>query len=70
MWFRALELGAHAGEAHKLPPLTYLVLVLSVLLGRLVLHESFGEGFWQGTALIAAGNAVCLWPGRRRRQGR
>jgi drug/metabolite transporter (DMT)-like permease len=65
LWLHAVELGTHAGEAHKLPPLTYLVLVFAVILGWVVLHESFGSGFWQGASLIAAGNVVSAWPGRR-----
>jgi drug/metabolite transporter (DMT)-like permease len=58
LWLVALELGRRAGEAHKLPPLTYLTPVLAVLLGWLILHEPFGTAFWQGAALIAAGNAI------------
>lgn len=66
LWLYALEKAEGAGEAHKLPPLTYLVLVLAIAGGRLVLQESFGQGFWQGASLIALGNAVTLWPTRRR----
>ena len=40
------------------------LLVLAVVGGWLVLHEAPGPGFWEGAALIAAGNAVNLW--RRR----
>ena len=64
LWLVALELGAEAGEAHKLPPLTYLTPVLAVIIGWVVLHEGFGAGFWQGAALVAAGNALILWRGR------
>ncbi len=65
LWLCALELGARFGEAHKLPPITYLTPVLGVSLGWLVLRESFGPGFWQGAALIVVGNAVNVWPRRR-----
>jgi drug/metabolite transporter (DMT)-like permease len=58
LWLVALERARKEGEAHRLPPLTYLVPVLSVALGWLVLRESFGPGFWQGAALIAAGNLI------------
>jgi len=68
LWLVALEVGARAGEAHKLPPLTYLTPALAVVLGWLLLHEPFGPGFWEGAALIAAGNGVNLV--RRRRGGR
>jgi len=64
LWMHALELGTHAGGAHRLPPLNYLLLVNSMLLGWLVLHQPVGHGFWQGTALILAGNLATLWPGR------
>lgn len=56
LWLLALAVGREAGDAHKLPSLTYLAPVLAVLLGWLVLKESFGPGFWQGAALIALGN--------------
>jgi len=65
LWTAALEVGHAAGGAHRLPALTYLTLVLAVALGWVLLRERFGPGFWQGTALIAAGNAVNLWRGRR-----
>ena len=70
LWLCALELGARHGEAHKLPPLTYLTPVLGVALGWAVLHESFGPAFWPGAALIAAGNAVNVWPSGRVRPRR
>jgi drug/metabolite transporter (DMT)-like permease len=60
MWLVALGLGRRAGEAYRLPPLTYLTPVLAVLLGRILLHDSVGPGFWQGAALIAAGNLVIV----------
>jgi drug/metabolite transporter (DMT)-like permease len=60
LWLAALELGRAVGQAHRLPPLTYLTPVLTVTNGWLLLHEPFGAGFWQGAALIAAGNAVIL----------
>lgn len=66
LWLHALELGARLGEAHKLPPITYLTPVFGVALGWLVLHEPFGPGFWQGAVLIAAGNAVNVWRRARR----
>lgn len=62
LWLYALERAGAAGEAHRLPPLTYLVLVMAIAGGWLVLHQSVGRGFWQGAALIAAGNTVVLWP--------
>ncbi len=65
LWLFALEDGARRGEGHKLPPLTYLTLVFAVVVGWVVLREGFGAGFWQGTVLIAVGNAVTVWPGRR-----
>jgi len=65
LWLYALEKAEGMGEAHKLPPLTYLVLVLAIGGGWLVLRESFGRGFWQGASLIALGNLVTLWPTRR-----
>jgi len=58
LWLYALELGERLGGAHRLPPLTYLAPVLAVVLGWLLLHESFGPAFWPGAALIVAGNAV------------
>lgn len=63
LWLYALETGGRAGEAHKLPPLTYLVLVSAIALGWLVLREPFGPAFWEGAALIALGNTVNVWPG-------
>ena len=63
LWLAALELGRAAGQAHKLPPLTYLTPILTVTNGWLVLHEPFGPGFWPGAALIAAGNLLILLPG-------
>ena len=66
LWLWALELGERAGGAHRLPPLSYLVLVFAAAGGRLVLHEPLGAAFWPGAGLIAAGNAVTLW--RRRRE--
>ncbi len=65
MWLYAMELGARAGVAHKLPPLAYLSPVLAVAVGWALLREGFGPGFWPGTALIVLGNAVNLL-GRRR----
>ena len=38
LWLVALEVGARAGEAHRLPPLTYLTPALAVVLGWLLLH--------------------------------
>ncbi len=64
LWLYAVEQGERAGQAHKLPPLTYLVLVTAVALGWVFFREPFEAGFWQGTGLIALGNAVTLWPGR------
>lgn len=66
LWLYALEEGARAGGAHKIPVLTYLTPVLGVIIGCVMLRESFGSGFWQGAALIAAGNAVNVWPARER----
>jgi len=65
LWLHSLELGHRLGEAHKLPPLTYLLLVTAIACGWLVLREAPGPGFWQGAVLIAAGNVVNLWPSRR-----
>lgn len=65
LWLYAVERGEREGQAHKLPPLTYLVLVMAVALGWMVFKEPFEAGFWQGAALIALGNAVTLWPGRK-----
>jgi drug/metabolite transporter (DMT)-like permease len=65
LWLYGLELGARAGEAHKLPPLTYLLFVSAVGAGWLVLREGFGPGFWEGAASIAAGNVVNVWRPRR-----
>ena len=53
-------MGRQAGEAYKVPPLTYLTPVLAVLLGWLLLHDPVGPGFWQGAALIAVGNLVVV----------
>ncbi len=66
-WLAALEVGHAAGRAHQLPPITYLTPVLTILLGRLVLHDGFGPGFWPGALLILAGNLVVLLPSGRRR---
>ena len=60
LWLCALAAGERAGGAHKLPLLTYLTPLLSISLGWVVLHESFGPGFWQGALLIVAGNAMAL----------
>ena len=60
LWLAALELGRAAGEAHRLPPLTYLTPVLTVTNGWLLLHEPFSPGFWTGAALIALGNITAL----------
>jgi len=65
LWLAALERGRAAGQAHKLPPLTYLTPILTVTNGWLVLHEPFGPGFWQGALLIAAGNLLIALPRRR-----
>ena len=67
-WLVVLERGAHHGHAHHLPPLTYLTPVLAVVLGRVLLHEGFGAGFWAGAVLIALGNTVIVWPGPSRRR--
>jgi drug/metabolite transporter (DMT)-like permease len=64
VWLRALEEGHRLGQAHRLPPLTYGTLVLAIVAGWLVFREPIGPGFWQGAALIAAGNLVTLWPER------
>jgi drug/metabolite transporter (DMT)-like permease len=64
LWLFAMEDGARLGEGHKLPPLTYLTFVFAVVLGWVVLREGFGPGFWEGAALIAAGNVVNVWPSR------
>lgn len=61
LWLYALELGGRFGEAHKLPPLTYLAPAVAVTLGWLMLHEPFGPAFWTGAALIVAGNAANVW---------
>jgi len=58
--------GASAALAAALPPLAYLSPVLALAVGWVVLREGFGPGFWQGTMLIAAGNAVNLMTSRRR----
>lgn len=65
LWLVVLELAAQRGRAHQLPPLTYLTPVISVTMGWILLHEGFGAGFWQGAALIAAGNIVIVWPSAR-----
>jgi len=62
LWLAALELGRAAGQAHRLPPLTYLTPVLAVTNGWIVLHEGFGRGFWWGGLLIAAGNLLIALP--------
>ncbi len=80
LWLWAVEMGERAGGAHRLPPLSYLVLVFAVAGGWLVLHDVFavaggwlvlhepvGAAFWPGAGMIAAGNAVTLWRGRRMR---
>ena len=59
------ELGARSGQAHHLPPLAYLSPVLAVGVVWALLREGFGPGFWPGTGLIVAGNAVNLF-GRRK----
>jgi drug/metabolite transporter (DMT)-like permease len=64
IWLYALEGAGRVGQAHKLPPLTNFVLVSAIGLGWLILRESIGPGFWEGAALIAAGNVVALWPAR------
>jgi len=65
LWLFAMERGARYGEGHKLPPLTYLTFVFAVALGWVALREGLGPGFLEGAALIAAGNVVSVWPGRR-----
>jgi drug/metabolite transporter (DMT)-like permease len=57
-WLAALDSGRQAGAPHRLPPLTYITPILGILLARVLLNEPLGPGFWQGAALIAAGNAV------------
>jgi drug/metabolite transporter (DMT)-like permease len=64
IWLYALEGAGRVGQAYKLPPLTNFVLVSAIGLGWLILRESIGPGFWEGAALIAAGNVVALWPAR------
>jgi drug/metabolite transporter (DMT)-like permease len=64
-WLHALELGLREGEAHRLPPLSYLLMVTAIAGGWLLLHEPVRPIFWIGAAFIAAGNAVTLWPTRR-----
>ncbi len=66
-WLRALEEGHRLGQAHRLPPLTYLTLVFAIVAGWLVLRQPIGSGFWQGAVLIAAGNVMTLWPERTAR---
>jgi drug/metabolite transporter (DMT)-like permease len=68
LWLYALDLGAREGIAHRLPPLTYLVPVLAVAIGWVVLHASFGPGFWSGAALIAMGNLIIQWKARAGRR--
>ncbi len=68
IWLYALEAAGRVGQAHKLPPLTNLVLVSAIGLGWLILRESIGAGFWEGAGLIAAGNVVALWPARAPRR--
>ncbi len=70
IWLYALEAAGRVGQAHKLPPLTNLVLVSAIGLGWLILRESIGPGFWEGAGLIAAGNVVALWPARAPRSSR
>ncbi len=65
LWLHSLEAGTRAGEAHRLPPLTYLLLVLAVPLAWVLLREPVRPVFWIGAACIAAGNVVTLWPARR-----
>jgi len=60
LWLEALERGRRWGGEHKLPVLTYLVIVLAAFGGWAVLHEGVGPGFWPGAGLIAAGNALIL----------
>jgi len=67
LWLYALAAGERAGGSHRLPLLTYLTPILSISLGWIVLHESFGAGFWQGALLIAAGNVVSLLGTGKRR---
>jgi len=67
LWLYALAAGERAGGSHRLPLLTYLTPLLSISLGWVVLHESFGPGFWQGALLIAAGNVVSLLGTAKRR---
>lgn len=69
LWLRAIEEGHRFGQAHKLPPLTYLTLVFAIVGGWLVLREPIGPGFWEGAALIAASNLVTVWPERAPRPG-
>jgi drug/metabolite transporter (DMT)-like permease len=68
-WLHSLEIGHRLGEAHRLPPLTYLLLVTTAVFGWIVLREAPGPGFWQGTVLIAAGNAAILIGRRREAEG-
>ncbi len=65
LWLYAMELGARSGAPEKLPPLAYLSPVLGVALGWVLLREGFGPGFWEGSALIAAGNVLNLSSRRR-----
>jgi drug/metabolite transporter (DMT)-like permease len=62
LWLAALELGRAAGQAHRLPPLTYLTPILTVTNGWIVLHQTFGPGFWWGALLIAGGNLLIALP--------
>lgn len=65
-WLAGLEAGRAAGGAHRLPPLAYVTPVLTMTNGWLLLHESFGQGFWEGAILIALGNAAIAVGGRHR----
>ena len=62
LWLQSLEVGTREGEAHRLPPLTYLLMVTAPAVGWLVLREPVRPIFWMGAAFIAAGNVVTLWP--------
>ncbi len=70
LWLRAVEEGHRLGEAHKLPPLTYLTLIFAIAGGWLLLRQPIGPGFWQGGALIALSNLVTVWPERDRAAGK
>jgi drug/metabolite transporter (DMT)-like permease len=69
LWLAALERGTRVGGAHRLPPLSYLLLVTAIALGWLLLHQPIGPGFWTGAALIAVGNLLVLWPERGGKDG-